>query len=139
MKVRVGGILAILGGLMMVLSGFSAHSFSLSILTFLNEESALYLPDAIATVTGLVIRVLGVLIALGGITVTLGGVAILYQRLFTGRLLVALGGGASFLGILVALFFSVITTGFSSIILYAEYWTGVVLAMIGRRLAKRTK
>lgn len=130
-------MIAVAGGFLIVASGFAAHGFLLFVLKILNGEVVRYLPGLTGEFASLTIQVLTALIALGGITVILGGIAIILRHLFTGRLLIALGGGAGFLGLVITLAYSALVLGPSTIITHLEYWIGVVMAVIARSLAKR--
>ncbi len=135
-RTRLAGVLAIVGGLLIVVSGFAIHGFTLTILDWLMGAAPKYLPQNIAPFLVVVFQILIDLITLGGLTVIFGGIIILFGRLFTGRLLVALGGGAGLIGFLIALGYSFLTTGPLGIIIHLEYWIGIVIAVIARRLAR---
>jgi len=101
------------------------------------EKVSTLLPAMIQLIVGTCILALSVLIALGGITVILGGAAVLFQRRTLGRLLVAIGGGAGFIGLAIALGYVLITAGVASLLVHGEYWLGVLLAAVGRHLARK--
>jgi hypothetical protein len=134
---KVAGVLAIIGGFLIIASGFAVHGFLLLILDFLKGKVTSYLPGLAGALTSLAIQILTVLITFGGITVIVGGIAVLSGRIFTGRLLITLGGGAGFLGLLITIAYSTVSLGPSSIISHSEYWIGVILAVVARWLAKR--
>jgi hypothetical protein len=137
MRSKVGGILAILGGLLIVASGFAIHGFTQTVLDWLMGAAPKYLPPNMTPFLVVALQILIALITLGGITVIFGGVVILLGRLFTGRLLIALGGGTGLLGFLIAFGYSILTTGTLDIIVHLEYWVGIAIAIVGRHLAKR--
>ncbi len=83
------------------------------------------------------IQIITILVALGGVAVIAGGILIIAGRIRVARLLITVGGGAGFLGLSVAIGYSALTVGPWSIVTHFEYWTGVVLAVIARWLAKR--
>jgi hypothetical protein len=136
---RFAGFLALVGGALIIASGFAVHSFLLDVLDFLNSKVASYAPGISGVIPILAIQAITILVSLGGVTVLGGGVAIFAGRISTGRLLITLGGGAGFLGLLVAIGYSAMTVGPSSIVTHFEYWTGVVLAVIARWSAKERK
>jgi hypothetical protein len=136
---RFAGSLAVLGGFLIVASGFAVHSFLLDVLDFLRGKVASYVPGIPGAIPILAIQTLAILVSLGGITVMGGGAAILAGRISTGRLLITIGGGAGFLGLLIAIGYSAMTVGPSSIVTHFEYWTGVILAVIARWSAKERK
>ncbi len=127
--------MAFVGGGLIVASGFSAHGFLLSLLSLLNGGLPTILPGAIAFPLSITVSILSELIALGGVTVLLGGIALYRRHIFVGRLLIALGGGASFLGFLVAIVYAVVTEGVTSVDAHSQYWIGVVVAILAKRLA----
>jgi len=52
-----------------------------------------------------------------------------------GRFLIGLGGGASFLGFLIALAYAVVTEGATAVDAHSQYWIGVAVAVLARWLA----
>jgi hypothetical protein len=131
------GTLAVTGGALILASGFSSHSIMLEMVSLFKEKVSTLLPAMIQLIVGTCILALSVLIALGGITVILGGAAVLFQRRTLGRLLVAIGGGAGFIGLAIALGYVLITAGVASLLVHGEYWLGVLLAAVGRHLARK--
>src|ERR1051326_6990375 len=129
---RVGGVLAIVGGILIVASGFAIHGFTLTLLDWLMGAAPKYLPSNMTPFLVDALQILIDLITLGGITVIFGGIVILLGRLFTGRLLIALGGGTGFFGFLIAIGYSMLTTGTLDIIVHLEYWIGIAIAVVGR-------
>jgi len=125
------------GGALILASGFSSHSIMLEMVSLFKEKVSTLLPAMIQLIVGTCILALSVLIALGGITVILGGAAVLFQRRTLGRLLVAIGGGAGFIGLAIALGYVLITAGVASLLVHGEYWLGVLLAAVGRHLARK--
>jgi len=131
------GTIAIVGGLLMFLGGVTTHSFALWILPMLNQEILARLPAPTQTWATLAIDFIAVLVSLGGVTVVFGGISLLLGRRSIGRVLIALGGGAGIVGLLLALGYTVLVSGLASVSGHAGYWTGVVLAVVARRLASR--
>lgn len=109
-------MLGLAGGFLIVASGLAAHNLLLFVLDLLQDKVPNYLPGLTGEFANLTIQVLAVLIAMGGITVILGGIAVLSGHLFTGRLLITLGGGVGFLGLAVTIAYSALTMGLSTII-----------------------
>jgi len=114
----------------MLLGGLASHSLVLWILPLLQQEAIARLPSPVSSTIMLVLDVVALLVTLGGITVIFGGLALLGKHRTTGRLLIALGGGAGFLGLLVALGFYVWTNGIAGVEAHVGYWVGVILAVI---------
>ncbi len=131
----LSGTIAIVGGLLMFLGGVVSHSITLWILPMLREEILARLPTTVQTEAILGIDIIAALVSLGGLTVVVGGTSILLGRRTIGRVLIALGGGAGFIGLLLALGYTVMVNGLGSISTHVGYWAGVVLAVIARRLA----
>jgi hypothetical protein len=131
------GTMAIIGGLLMFLGGVTAHSLALWILPMLNEEVLTRLPTSTQTGAILAIDFIAALVSLGGVAVVFGGASLLLGRRSIGRVLIALGGGAGIIGLLLALGYSVLVSGLTSVSGHAGYWAGVVLAVVARRLAAK--
>jgi len=127
--------LAFIGGGLIVASGFGVHGFLLSILSLVSGGIPTVLPGAIAIPLSITVSILSALVALGGVTVLLGGIALYRRHVFVGRFLIALGGGASFLGFLIALAYAVVTEGVTSVDAHSQYWIGVAVAVLARWLA----
>jgi hypothetical protein len=131
-----GGILAIVGGVLMVYSGYASRGFLLSALQFAGQNVGSYLAGIEGLTVELAITILATLVALGGLTVVAGGIIILTGHSTTGRILISLGGGAGFLGLLISFGLASYKLGLSSAEGYLWYWVGLVFAIVGRRVAK---
>jgi hypothetical protein len=131
------GTTAIIGGLLMFLGGVTNHSLVLWILPMLNEEILTRLPAPTQPEATLAIDFIAALVSLGGVTVVFGGISLLLRRRSIGRMLIALGGGAGIIGLVLALGYAVFVSGLASVSAHVGYWTGVVLAVLARRLAAK--
>lgn len=135
-RMIAGSALAVSGGALMVIGGFASHSFLLSVLGLIDANLGGYLSGTSLFAVQVSILVISALISLGGLTVISGGVLIFTGHLTTGRLLIMLGGGAGFLGLLVSFGYAAFTTGVSGALSHSVYWIGLVLSVLGRRIAK---
>ena len=135
-RLYASGTMAVAGGLLMFLGGVASHSILLWILPLLQQQVVADLPGPTQTGTTLFVDVIATLVSLGGITVVFGGLLLFGGRRSTGRTLIALGGGAGFLGLALALGYTALESGLSSVAAHAGYWLGVVLAVLARRFAK---
>lgn len=120
-----------------MLSGFETHGFFISIIYYVSVNLASHLPSILQRLMSLVFGFLSILISLGGITVIAGGVALLARHSWLGRMLIALGGGAGFVGLAIGLAYYSFVSGLSGTVLHIEYWIGVGLAATARWLAGR--
>lgn len=131
------GALSVVGGLLMVVSGYSSRGFLYTALGYAEPHISDFLSGAVANIAVLAVTVLESIIALGGVVVAIGGLVILISHTSTGRALIYLGGGAGFLGLLLSFGYSVYRLGgLDPVISYLPYWVGLALAVVGRRLAK---
>jgi hypothetical protein len=128
--------MAILGGLLMMASGYVSRGLLFTALGVAQDKVPDYLTGYAAGASSLAITALELVIALGGFAVLLGGVAILYLHATTGRLLIYLGGGAGLLSLVLSMAYSTYRLGYDSTLQYAPYWVGVAMAVAARRLAK---
>ena len=135
-RLVVGGILAMVGGALMVYSGYASHSI---LYQAIGQEVPVYLSGWELSTASLAISVLELLNALGGITVFVGGLVLLSGHGRTGRIVILLGGGAGLIGLLVAFGYSAFKLGLSQTLSYAPYWVGLILAVAARRVAKGTR
>ena len=129
-----GGILAILGGLLILGSGFRTSSFLLTLLSYSSGKYATVLPYPVDFATRAALTVLGFIIALGGLSAILGGILALLKHRTIGKLFVALGGGIGLIGIGIAVGYAIYTSGPSILVTHIEYWIGVLIASVGRYL-----
>ncbi len=135
-RVWASGMLAIAGGVLMVASGYASRGLLLTALGFVESDLGRYLGGIEGLTVGIAIDIVVFLIALGGVTVVFGGLTLLLRHRTIGRLLIMLGGGAGFLGLAVTFGFAAFRLGLSGALAYADYWVGLVLAIIARRVAK---
>ena len=132
-----GGTLAIAVGFRMLTNGFVTHSILLSTIGIVQGELPGFIGGIVGLSASVAVGVIAALISLGGLTVIVGGSMILLKHRTLGRLLIALGGVVGFIGLLIAFGYTAYTIGLGTTIGNAPYWIGVVLAVVGRRAAKR--
>lgn len=130
-----GGILAIIGGILILQSGVGTRSFLLTVVSISEQRFGGSLPGVAKSLINLVILALSSLISLGGLLAILGGALVLLKHRFSGKIFIALGGGMGFIGIGISLAYDVFTEGLSGIVLHVPYWIGVLIASIGRSLS----
>ena len=120
----------------MVISGYAARGFLYQALGYA-EPHLSDLGGALASAAVLAITLVQLVIGLGGLTVMAGGVIVLAKHTSIGRFVILLGGAGGFLGLLISFGYSVYKVGgVDPILYYLPYWVGLVMAVIGRRLAK---
>lgn len=137
LRLYAAGGLAILGALLMLGSGYSSRGFLYQALGYAAPRISDFLSGTVANIAVLAITAVEFLIALGGLTVLVGGLIILTHHTSTGRLLIYLGGGAGFLGLIISFGYSVYKLGgIDPVLTYLPYWVGLALAISGRHLAK---
>ena len=124
------------GGVLMFISGFGTRSFLLTAFGLAGAEIPNYLGGLAGLTISIAVNILALLIALGGITVILGGASILAGHSTSGRFLILLGGGAGFFGLLVSFGYTALTAGLAAAIGHPEYWVGVGLAVVARRVSR---
>jgi hypothetical protein len=137
LRVLAGAGLALGGGAMMAAGGLANHSFLVSLLDVAGGEASSYLGGASGLLIMLAVTVVSLLIGLGGLTVMAGGLVIYTRHITAGRLLVALGGGGGFVGLLLSFGYTAFTAGYSVAVSHSVYWLGLILAVFARRVTKR--
>ncbi len=121
----------------MLVSGYTSRGFLYTALGYAESRVSLFLSGAAANAALIAITVLEVLIALGGTSVLIGGLVIYTHHTTTGRILVYLGGGAGFLGLVISFGYTAYKLGgIDPVLAYLTYWVGLTMAVFGRRLAK---
>lgn len=137
LKAYVAGALAIVGGVLMLVSGYTSRGFLYTALGYAEPHVFDVLNGFAADAAVTAITILELLIALGGLTVLAGGLVILAHHTSVGRALIYLGGGAGFLGLIFSFGYSVYKLGgLDPVLSYLPYWVGLAMAVAGRRLAK---
>ena len=134
-SIIAGGVLAIIGGILILQSGVSTRSFLLTVASYSFKRFGGGLPGIAQDSISLALLALGALIALGGLLAILGGFLVLVKHRLSGKILIALGGGIGFIGIAIAMGYDVFTTGVAALFTHVQYWIGIVIASIGRYLA----
>ncbi|MDG6987133.1 MAG: hypothetical protein JRN71_05135 [Nitrososphaerota archaeon] len=135
-RVLAGG-LALVGGALMLASGYSSRGFLYTALGYAEPRISDLLVGVYASAAVLSITLVEGVIALGGLTVMIGGLAIVLRFVTVGRILVWLGGGAGFLGLIIGFGYSAYRLGgFGPVLGYLPYWIGLAMAITGRTLAK---
>ncbi len=118
-------------------SGYASRSFLYLALGYTEPHIIDFLNGMVADTAVLAIATLEFIIALGGVTVAVGGFIILARHSTTGRILIFLGGGAGFLGLLISFGYSTYKLGgIGPALSYLPYWLGLAFAVVGRRIAK---
>ncbi|MDG6983746.1 MAG: hypothetical protein JRN28_04275 [Nitrososphaerota archaeon] len=136
-RAYAAGALAVVGGLLMLASGYSSRGFLYTALGFAEPRFSDFLSGAALGAAVIGVTVLELVIALGGLTVIAGGLMVILHHTTAGRVLIWLGGGAGFIGLLVGFGYSVYRLGgIDPVLAYLPYWAGLAMAIVGRRLAK---
>jgi hypothetical protein len=134
-SVIVGGILAMIGGAIIVASGYRTGSFLVTAASYSEAKFGSLLPGQALSAIQIGILALSFLIGFGGLLAILGGVLVIAKHLTIGKILIGLGGGVGFIGIAISVGYAIYVNGFSILATHADYWIGVVIATIGRYLA----
>jgi hypothetical protein len=136
-RAYLAGSLAVIGGTLMLLSGYTSKGFLYTALGYAEPRVSDFLGGFAANAAILAITILELLIALGGLTVLVGGVIILSRHSSLGRALIYLGGGAGLFGLVISFGYSAYKLGgLDPVLSYLPYWVGLTMAVVGRRLAK---
>jgi hypothetical protein len=136
-RLYAAGALAVVGGFLMLASGYSSRGFLYTALNLAEPRITDLLSGMAANIAVLAVTLLELVIALGGVVVVVGGLIVLVNHTTTGRVLIYLGGGAGFLGLLVSFGYTAYKLGgISPVLAYLPYWVGLAMAVSGRWLAK---
>ena len=131
------GALAVVGGFLMLASGYTSRGFLYTALNIAEPHISDFLGGLAANLAFLAVTILELVIALGGLTVIIGGLAILAGHRTTGRILIYLGGAAGFLGVLISFGYAAYRLGgIGPVLAYLPYWVGLAMAASGSWLAK---
>jgi hypothetical protein len=136
-RLYAAGALAIIGGFLMLASGYTSRGFLYTALNIAEPRISDLLSGMAANAAVLAVTALELVIALGGLTVIIGGLLVFTSHKTMGRALIYLGGGAGFVGLLVSFGYSAYKLGgISPVLAYLPYWVGLAMAVSGRWLAK---
>jgi len=136
-RLYAAGALAVIGGIFMLASGYSARGFLYTALNLAEPHISDFLSGTAASIAVLAVTTVELIVALGGLAVVLGGGVILAGHTSVGRAIIYLGGGAGFLGLLISFGYSAYKLGgIDPVLAYFPYWVGLAMAVSGRRLAK---
>jgi hypothetical protein len=139
---RTAGYLAIVAGLILIVSGVTSASLLLTAAGYVDN----YLGTSIGAgqlVVQAAIAAITYLVGLGGISVIIGGVLLLAKHGSAGRFLIGLGGGLAIFGLLFAMGEALYVTGTSAPIFhqvyFGTYWIGAILATTAYFLSRRAR
>jgi hypothetical protein len=136
-RLYAAGALAVIGGFLMLASGYTSRGFLYTALNLAEPHISDFLSGMAANIAVLAVTILEFIIALGGVVVMAGGLIVLTNHKTTGRSLIYLGGGAGFLGLLISFGYTAYKLGgISPLLAYLPYWVGLAMAVSGRWLAK---
>ena len=136
-RLYAAGALAVVGGILMVESGYASRGFLYTALNLAEPQISDFLSGMAASVAVLAVTIVDFIIALGGIAVIIGGLILLTGHRTMGRGIIYLGGGAGLLGLLVSFGYTAYKLGgIGPVLAYLPYWIGLAIAVAGRWLAK---
>ncbi len=134
-SIIIGGIIAMIGGVIIVLSGFRTGSFLVTAASYSEAKFGSLLPGEALSAIQIALLVLSFVIGFGGLLAILGGVLVIAKHVTIGKIFIGLGGGVGFLGIAISVGYTIYVNGFSVLVPHVDYWVGVVVATVGRYLA----
>jgi hypothetical protein len=134
-SIIAGGILAIIGGALIITSGYRTGSFLVTAASYSEAKFGSFLSGQELSTIQIALIVLSFVISFGGILAVLGGVLVISKHLTIGKILISLGGGVGFIGIAISVGYAIYVNGFSILVTHIDYWLGVLIASIGRYLA----
>ncbi len=137
MFLRAAGIVGIISGVILVVSGYITHPILLTMLSFIDEHYASSMSAMELYFLKLAISILTSLTALGGIVFICSGVVLLLKHRTFGRILMWLGGGVGIFGLLFTAGEAFYYSHFSLASFHAEYWLGLVLSAVAIWLSKK--
>ena len=138
---RSAGVLAIIAGLIIIVSGVTSGSILLTALGYVDNYIGSSVGSAGQFVLQLAIGALTYLVGFGGLLAIAGGVLLLLKHGSLGRFLIGLGGGMAIIGLLFSMAEALFVTGLSAPIFhqfyFGLYWVGAILATISIYLSRK--
>jgi len=136
-RIVSGGALAVVGGFLIAVGGVTDHSFLLPLIHLLRPHLGEFMTGIPLFVVLGAVYLVSLLVGLGGVTVVVGGLLIFARHTGTGRLLIALGGGAGLLGLALSFGYTAFTMGVSTALGHSAYWIGLIMSVLARRVARK--
>lgn len=137
LKYTLSGFLAIIGGILVTLSGYAEQSILKQILYYIDKYPTRIISGESSILIHVVLSILTVLISLGGLTIILGGISIMKNHRSFGRVLIGLGGGVGIFGFIIIFGYAYLYQGPVSIIIHSYYWMGLLFSLIGSQLSRK--
>jgi hypothetical protein len=129
------GILAIIGGILLFISGTAGM---VDLLESLRDIVIEYMGDASSTIEN-IFWVLIIIAMLGGISVIIGGYLIYKDHPIAGKILIMLGAGMGLIGLIINIIIAIYhgeTGNFLNWLITTFAGIGIILAIIAQRIAK---
>ncbi len=136
-KYVLSGFLAIIGGILVTLSGYAEQSIMKEILYYIDKHRSDIISGEPNMLIHIVLSILTLLISLGGLTIILGGISIMKNHRSSGRVLIGLGGGVGIFGFIIVFGYAYLFQGPISIITHSYYWLGLLFSLIGSQLSRK--
>ena len=137
---RSAGLIAIVAGLILIVSGVTSGSILLTGLGYVDRF--LGSNPGINLILQIAIAALTYLIGLGGLLAIFGGALLLLKHGSAGRVFIGLGGGMAIFALLFSMGEALYATGTSAPIFhqifFGLYWVGAILATISIFLSRRS-
>lgn len=137
----LAGTLAIFSGLLLISTSWVGGP---GLLGKVLELASRFFGRELGMAIQLVLSVLVFLGGLGGVAVIIGGLLFLMERITSGGFFIWIGSGVTIFGLLVTLVLSLLggwirTMEFVVSIVHSAGWTGAILSLIARGLAKKKR
>jgi hypothetical protein len=137
------GAIAIVAGLILIVSGVTSGSLLLTGLGYVDKYLGSQIPPEGEFLLHVALAMLTFIVGLGGILVVAGGAMLLRNHGFAGRTLIGLGGGMAILGLLFSMAEALYVTGVSAPVFHQSYftlyWIGSILATVSVLLSRRAR
>jgi len=138
---RRAGVIAMVAGVILIVSGISSGSVLLTGLEYLDSHAGSSIGTAGQSLLQLVIEIVSLIVGFGGLSAIAGGVLLLRGHGSSGRALIGLGGGTAVFGLLISIGRALFISGASVPIYlqpyFALYWIGAILATISILVSRR--
>jgi len=134
---KTAGVFALIAGVDLSLSVYTSYPIIMNFLKQIGVSFGQSLPPAELSGLKLITSALSFLVGLGGFLVIIGGWMFFQKRKSLGKLFLVLGGGMGIFGLIFSMSEVYYMSGFSLLLLHAEYWAGVLLASVAIWVARR--
>jgi len=130
-KIKNAMIIAVISGILLLISGFSGLATWESIKEFVTQN---VIDNGIVQI---VFAILIFIASLGGLSVIIGGLLIGKEKILTGKLFITLGAGLGLIGLIISIVIAIMESNLTLGSYFSIGMIGLILSIIARMMVKK--